>query len=80
MKRAVAILSITLIGLFVFDWWSFLFISEHHQARAFVLSPAFTAFLLIGGAFAICVCTALVAALLVYPEPPSGRTEPEDHP
>jgi hypothetical protein len=79
VNRYVLALGLTAIGLFGFNAWSSYFLDHDVAAREFFASRGFTLALLIGGAFAMFVCTIVVAALVFSSARPSGRTlEPED--
>lgn len=77
MTRVCLALGLAAIGLFGFDAWTMWFMDHNPAAREFFASRAFTAALFIGGLIAIFVCTIVVAALLIPPAAPAGRTEPE---
>lgn len=80
MSRYVLALGLATIGLFGFNAWSSYFLDHDPAAREFFAGRTFTLALLVGGAFAMFVCTIIVAALVFSSASPAGRTEPEDRP
>ncbi|MGF7152643.1 hypothetical protein [Novosphingobium gossypii] len=81
MTRASSILILAAFTafLFGFDAWSTAYLDTHPAAREFFASRAFTLALIFGGTMAVSVASIIIAALALYPEPSSGRAEPEDH-